>query len=255
VKTAAVGDFGSYAGKINSLYSIGEMQDYPKGGGIGLLKSKVEEILGLKIHYNARIDFDGFRKGVDTLGGIDITVDNTFDDYEYPREGFEDATCKDGTYNCQVEHIHFDKGPTHLNGTMALKFARSRKGTGVEGSDFARARRQQKVLVAAKEKALKIENLFDPGKISNLFKQFGQSIETDIDVSALTALYNLSKDVKTDTINSLVLDNSNYLYVPAPEEYGGAYALLPKGNSWVKIQAAVQDLFNQIPADSTTPAQ
>lgn len=255
VKTASSGKFGSYAGKINSLYSIGEMQDYPDGGGMGLLKKKVVGILGIPIHYTARIDFDGFRKGIDVLGGIDVVVDNTFDDYEYPREGFENSTCKNQTINCQVEHIHFDKGEVHLNGTLALKFARSRKAAGVEGSDFARARRQQKVIVAAKDKAIKVENLFDPVKINSLFKEFGQSIETDIDISAMAALFNISKELKTDTINSLVLDNSNHLYVAPVDQYGGAYALLPKGNSWTKIHTAVQELLNNASTDTTTSEQ
>ncbi len=254
VKTKANGKFGAYSGKINSLYSIGEMQNYPSGGGMGLLKNKVEEIIGVPIQYTSRIDFDGFRKGVDILDGLDIVVDNSFDDYEYPREGFENSVCKDGTYNCQVEHIHFDKGLVSMDGSEALKYARSRKGNNGEGSDFARSKRQQKVLVAAKEKALKIQNFFDPIKINSLFKEFGQSVETDIDISAMTALYNMSKKVKTDSINSLVLSNAtdNYLYVPPADQYGSAYVLLPKGNDWEKIQQAVKDLLANETQD--TPA-
>lgn len=245
VTTKAKGKFGSYSGKINALYALGEMQDYPDGGGMGLLQTKVEEILGIPIQYSARVDFDGFRRGIDTLEGVDIVVDKTFDDYEYPREGFENSTCKDGTYNCQVEHIHFDAGLNHMNGTQALKFARSRKGTNGEGSDFARAKRQQKVLVSAKAKALKIENFFDPGKINELFKEFGQSIETDIDISAMLALYNMSKEIKTETLNSLVLSNAedSYLYVPPATNYGGAYALLPRGNNFELIRKAVKNLL------------
>ncbi len=254
VTTKAKGDFETYSGKINSLYAIGDMQNYPDGGGMGLLKSKVQEILGIPIQYTARIDFEGFRKGIDLLGGVDLVVDNTFDDYEYPRTGYEDSICSDGTYNCQVMHIHFDKGPAHMDGTTALEFARSRKGTNGEGSDFARAKRQQKVLVAAKDKALQIKNLFDPVKLNGLFKEFGQSVDTDIDVSAMTALYNMAKDLKTDSINSLVLSDANYLYVPAADQYGGAYVLLPNGGNWNKIQQAVSDLLNNKTSSSDIPA-
>src|SRR3989344_9613899 len=155
VNVPSFGKVKEYYTKINALYSIGNNNNYSTGG-IGLLTGKVEEITGLSIHYGVRIEFDGFRKSVDTLGGVDIVVDKTFDDYSFPREGKEDAICSDSTFNCQVEHLHFDQGSTHMNGSLALKFVRSRKGTNGEGSDFARATRQQKVLLAAKDKALDI---------------------------------------------------------------------------------------------------
>lgn len=257
VKIPAFGDVRQSYGKINSLYSIGNTNNYPSGG-MGLLEKQVEDDLGIPIHYGVRIDFDGFRKGIDTLGGVDIVVDHTFDDYQYPADGKDSAKCSDGTYSCRFEHLHFTQGPAHLTGDQALKFVRSRKGTGAEGSDFARSRRQQKVLVAAKDKALKIDNLFDPIKINNLYKDFGQSVETDLDVSALVALYNLGKDIKIEQINSLVLDSSddNYLYTPPENQYGGAFVLVPKGNDWSKIKKAVQDLFSDVPAKTvqTKPA-
>jgi LCP family protein required for cell wall assembly len=204
-------------------------------------------ILGIPIHYSARIDFDGFRKGIDILGGVDVVVDKTFDDYQYPADGKDNATCKDGTYSCRFEHLHFNQGQQHLTGTQALKFVRSRKGTNGEGSDFARSRRQQKVLVSAKNKALKTENLLDPIKLNNLFKDFGQSVETDLDISALTAVFNLSKEIDSDNINSLVLDNAedNYLYAPPANLYGGAYVLIPKDNSWSKIHSAILNLLSK----------
>jgi hypothetical protein len=100
-------------------------------------------------------------------------------------------------------------------------------------------------MIAAKEKALKIENLLDPIKMSKLFKEFGQSVETDLDISALTALYNLGKEIKVDQVNTLVLDNSsdNYLYSPPGGRYG-AYVLLPKGDTWDSVHSAVQKLLN-----------
>ncbi len=252
VKVPTFGKVKEYYTKINALYSIGNKNDYSTGG-IGLLSKKVEEIVGLPIHYGVRIDFEGFRKSIDTLGGVDIVVDKSFDDYSFPREGKEDASCSDGTFNCQVEHIHFEQGKTHMNGTLALKFVRSRKGTNGEGSDFARAARQQKVLFAAKEKALDVGNLADPVKLNNLFKDFGQSIETDLDVSALVALYNFSKEVSSSDIGNLVLDNSadNYLYTPSQGQYEG-YVLLPKGGSWSKIHNAVKELLSNNSAENSS---
>ncbi len=253
VKVPNFGKIKGAQGKINSIYSLGESNNYPKGGGMGLLKQLVEETLGVdEIHYTARIDFEGFQKGIDTLGGVDILVDKSFDDYRYPIEGKEKAVCPGGGESCRFEHLHFTAGSMHMSGKLALGYARSRTGTNGEGSDFARAARQQKVLVAAKDKALKTENLLDPGKVSSLFKDLGESIETDVDISAMVALYKLSKDMGTNKINALVLSNAtdSYLYVPPAGQYGGAYALLPKGNSWLEVHKAVDKLFNQTNSDS-----
>ena len=255
VKVPNFGKVKGAQGKINSIYSLGESNNYPDGGGMGLLKDVVEQTLGIEdIHYTTRVDFDSFRKGIDSLGGVDIVVEKSFDDYRYPAEGKEKTFCKDGTDSCRFEHLHFTAGLTHMSGNTALKYARSRQGTNGEGSDFARAARQQKVLVAAKDKALKTENLLDPTKINSLFKDLGESIETDIDISAMVALYKLSKEVDTSKINNLVLSNAsdNYLYVAPAGQYGGAYALLPKGNSWLEVHKAVEKLLN--PSNSE-PAQ
>lgn len=107
-------------------------------------------------------------------------------------------------------------------------------------------------MVAAKNKALKTENLLDPVKINSLFKDLGESIETDVDVSAMVALFNLAKVVDTSKINTLVLSNAadNYLQAAPAAQYGGAYALLPKGNTWLEVHKAVDKLFNQPSSDS-----
>lgn len=247
VKVPNFGKIKGAQGKINSIYNIGESNKYPNGGGMGLLKEVVQQTLGIEeIHYTARIDFDGFKDGVDTLGGIDVVVDKTFDDYRYPVEGKEKASCSGGGDYCHYEHVHFNEGLNHMTGEVALAYARSRMGTNGEGSDFARAARQQKVLVAAKDKALKTDNLLDPIKINSLFKELGESIETDIDVSAMVALFNLSHEMDTNKINSLVLNNAgdNYLQAASGSQYGGAYALIPKGNSWSEVHKAVDELFN-----------
>lgn len=246
VKVPNFGKIKGAQGKINSIYNIGESNAYPNGGGMGLLKEVVEESLGIEeIHYSARVDFAGFRQGIDILGGVDIMVERSFDDYRYPIEGKEKADCSGGGDYCRFKHLRFVAGLNHMSGELALGYARSRSGTNGEGSDFARASRQQKVLIAAKDKALKSENLLDPGKLNSLFKEVGDSIETDLDVSALVALFNLSREMNTTKVKTLVLSNAadSYLYVAPAGQYGGAYALLPKGNSWLEVQKAVDNLF------------
>lgn len=75
--------------KANAAYEIGLEQ----GNGLGFAKTIMGNILGIPIHYALRVDFNGFIKVIDQLGGIDITVGNSFDDYNYPIEGKENDLC------------------------------------------------------------------------------------------------------------------------------------------------------------------
>ena len=235
--------FPASEGKINSAYSLGDMYGFP-GGGLSLAKKVMSTHLGMTIHYGVRVDFEGFKKAIDTLGGLDIVVDKTFDDYKYPVEGKETTDCFGGGYNCRFEHIHFDAGKTHMDGTTALKYARSRSGTSGEGSDFARARRQQKVIKAFVKKATSLNNLLDPFKLNKLFRDFGESIETDFDLASTPQIIKLGKEIKLDDMKTLVLDTSSGLmYTPDANLYGGAYVLIPK-NGWDEIKVKVKEFIN-----------
>lgn len=79
----------SFKSKVNSVYQIGLLQN----NGLGLSKIVIGNILGIPIQYALRLDFKGFTDAIDTLGGLDILVDKTFDDYNYPIEGKENDLC------------------------------------------------------------------------------------------------------------------------------------------------------------------
>ncbi len=179
--------------KINTAYAYGEEKE--KGGGLKLAKAVVKKILGQPVDYGIRIDFDGFIKAIDLVGGLDITVDNVLDDYEYPIAGKENETCGHteeelielatassqlDAFPCRYKHIHFDKGPQHMTGKSALEYVRSRHAQGYEGSDFARSRRQEKVITAFKNKVFSIETFFNPTKLLGLYGTLQDSIDTDI---------------------------------------------------------------------------
>jgi polyisoprenyl-teichoic acid--peptidoglycan teichoic acid transferase len=274
----------SVKGKLNSVYEIGEK----KGDGLGYSKEAIGEILGLPIHYGVRIDFGGFIKAVDLLGGLDVDVARTFDDYLYPIEGRENDLCgleekeiefneeeakklnieigkrkvlvlKDGKiatdsadpekgeeyFTCRYEHIHFNKGITHMDGETALKFVRSRHGLPLsEGSDFARSRRQQLVLEAFRSKVLSHETLSSPTKISELIKTFGDSVEVDIPAADILKFYRLSKKVEQTHSTVLATSKEPLLINPSPSDYGGAWVLVPRGGSYDMIHDFVQKVLN-----------
>ena len=79
----------SFKSKVNAVYENGLAQN----NGLGFAKTVIGNIVGLPIHYALRIDFRGFVQAVDAVGGIDVAVENSFDDYNYPIEGEEDNLC------------------------------------------------------------------------------------------------------------------------------------------------------------------
>lgn len=246
VKVEPFGRVGAQYTKINAAHALGDEFNYD-GGGMALLKKVVEDILGIPIHYWARIDFEGFEKAVDAIGGVDIFVENSFDDYMYPREGYEDAPWQE-----RFEHVHFDAGLQHMDGKTALEYARSRKALGSEGTDFARARRQQNLVIAAKNKILSSETLFNLTKVKNLYLALSENVATNVEIDEAPLFFNLVQKYQNSEIKAYVLNGDDeeeqLLYSPQNlEDFGGAWVLLPKGGNWSKIQEFVHQIFYEFP--------
>jgi len=117
----------SMRAKINSAYHYGfEKQATP--GGLLLAKSAVSESVGQPVHFVVKIDFSAFVKAIDILGGIDINIDRSFTDDQYPIPGKENDACGgDPQTKCRYETLSFSDGPQHMDGSEALKFVRSRR--------------------------------------------------------------------------------------------------------------------------------
>lgn len=146
-------------------------------------------------------------------------------------------------FKCRYEHISFEKGPQHMDGGLALKFVRSRMGTNGEGSDFARSRRQQKVIDAARKKVLSVETVVNPKRVSDLISTFGKSIDTDIPIEAIVELYDLSKKAQTE--GNFVLDDSKGLLThPLASDFGGAYVLVPTSGDYNFIHEYVKKILS-----------
>jgi polyisoprenyl-teichoic acid--peptidoglycan teichoic acid transferase len=238
----------SLQAKINTAYYYGE--EKKEGGGFVLVKDAVYEVVNQPIHYILLIDFQGFVKMVDLLGGLDIKVDKSFDDYKYPIKGREDDECNgDPDYKCRYEHLHFEVGSQHMNGETVLKYVRSRNAEGEEGTDFARSQRQKKVILALKDKALSLDFLLNPKKIMEVRKTLGENVKMDIQFSEeqITAFLSLflrfSKN--NNQIRSLNLDygdkdSPGFLYNPPEKEYG-QWVLIPRDNDWTDIHKHLEE--------------
>lgn len=220
--------------KINEAYVIGlDDKKYPdkkaeftgEAGGGELSKYVIEEVTGIKPDYFAAIDFDGFIKIIDKLGGIDLKITQTFDDPFYPIEELKNDTCGkseeemksleatmsgdklEQQFSCRYENLHFDKGNQHMDGTTALKYARSRHST-IGGGDFNRAERQKLVVTAIRDKIMSIG--FIP-KIIPTIQTLTRHITTDVDFTKMSELVTKIPEVSQYKIVSIALTDSNVL--------------------------------------------
>ena len=227
--------------KINSANSLAEAKDPGSGGQA--TADLIGEILEMPIHYYLRVDFAGFVKIIDDLGGIEVEVENTLDDYRYPIMGREDNP----DYYSRFEHLHIEAGQQTMDGELALKYARSRHGVGVEGSDFARSKRQQKILEAVKDKLFSTNTLFKPKLIMNVVGDAEEHVATNLQPEELVSVWQLAKDVNQSHITSVTIDNGPNGLLRDVIGTDGAYILTPLTGDFSQIIAK----FN---AALTTPA-
>lgn len=224
----------SMAAKINTAYHYGNERRV--GGGRDLAKSAVSELLGIPVHYAVALDFRGFVKAIDAVGGLDVEVENTFDDYKYPIPGKETVEPESERY----EHIHFDKGTTHMDGTTALKFARSRHAIGDEGTDFARGLRQQKIMITFRSKVFSTSTIFNSEVIGNLKDSVSSSIDMDVTTKEQGSFFKVFVGLgNKDNIKSIEI--AAFLTNPKnTKPYGGQWVLLPTP-SLIDLQNYVKD--------------
>ncbi|MBI3740491.1 MAG: LCP family protein [Chloroflexi bacterium] len=176
--------------RINTANFYGELYKYP-GGGPALAKKTVEYNFGRRVHFYVLVDFSGFRKAVDAIGGIDVDVAKAIDDPNYPDENFG------------VKHIFIPQGKVHMNGELALEYARARHTT--DNGDFGRSKRQIQVLLAIRDKALRLDII---SKLPSLIQSSWGIIETDIQPQDVIQLAQLASKVKTESIKTAFIDET-----------------------------------------------
>jgi LCP family protein required for cell wall assembly len=229
--------------KINHASAYGELERKHWGGAFAT--EVVQETFKLDIHYYIRVDFLAFEEIIDIMNGVTIQVERAFTDTEYP------------TANYGYQVVSFKAGEQTMDGKKALQFARSRHGNNGEGSDFARARRQQQVLLAIKQKALSFETLANPVRINNIINTLDSHITTNMEFSDIIALLRIAREANTEDVTLLVLDNAIDGFLNSGTTPGGAFILSPKTGNFDDINATIADIFSYEPGrqKNTTPEQ
>lgn len=238
----------SLQAKINTAYYYG--RENGEEAGFLLAKQSVEEIVGQQIHYIFLIDFNGFVKAIDLVGGIDVYVDRAFDDYQYPIAGKENDDCSgDPEFACRYQHLHFDSGWQKMDGEKALQFVRSRHAQNEEGTDFARSLRQQKIIEGLKNKLVSAKFLTNPGqwgKLVDIAKEYVRTWPalTDQEIASfaniLVRFLRNQSIIRTLTLDTGTQESPGFLTNPSEEIYG-QWVLIPPNNDWTQFQQYLKD--------------
>ncbi len=187
-------EYGGKPQKINSAYEL---------GGDDLVKKTIEDMLAVKVHYVAKVDYEGFREIIDAIGGVEMPIE------------------RDMIYDDDVQdlHIRFYKGDTvKLDGKKSEEFFRWRQnndGTGFNNGDLDRIENQHKFINRLLEK-VKAENSFsDFIKILSIMPKY---IQTDMNEDAIInygkCIFKIKKEnFKVTTLNVYPKYIGNISYV------------------------------------------
>ncbi len=213
--------------RVNAAHLLGDTQNYP-GGGPALAKKTIQYLLGIPLHYYVRINFAGFEKIVDMLGGITINVEQAIHDEEYP----------DASYGYMT--VDIPAGVQKMDGRTALQYARVRHGS----SDFHRARRQLQVIMAIKDKALGLD--IPLANIPKMLRTLGDSVDTDLNLAELDALARLAREIQPDSIRTALIDESMTTGHKTPQGWDVLIA------DQERVRQLVKEIF---PTPITSPRQ
>lgn len=196
--------------KINAAYVYGKQDKFSApglpSGGMGELEQVIEQNMDINIDYYALVDYTALKQAVDSVGGIDVTIQSSD-----PR-GLYDPS-RDWTSPTYAPLVKLTNGQHHLTGQQALNLARARGDTygsyGYAQSDFTRTANQRLMLTALKDKATSAGVISNPVKLGNLFDSFGNNVQTDFQTNEVRRLVDLVKATPSSNITSASLNDAN----------------------------------------------
>jgi LCP family protein required for cell wall assembly len=205
---------GTFQGKINGAFAF---------GGPDLVRRVTSDLLGIKIHSYALVNFEAFNRIVNGVGGVIVDVRRPVRDEYYP------------TVDYGVERVNIAPGPQLMFGDTALKYARSRH----DSNDYSRARRQQDVLAALRAKLSHPQAL---RTLPALMDGVGTTVETDFDPANVLPLARTASGIDSASITSDVLYpcGGSYPHCELTYDGEGGFFLIP---DVAKIRDLAASLF------------
>jgi LCP family protein required for cell wall assembly len=189
-----------WGGQAPDIFKINSLANAISAGRFGspdspmiTLANEIGWLVGIKADYYAEIDMEGFSQMIDVVGGVDVNNPTLLND---------PSTC-----------TYVPAGPVHLNGWLALKYVRSRETT----NDYARASRQQLVLVALEKKMATPANL---PKLGSLLALAGSSIATNFPLNKARNFVDVAQNISA---TSRCVLGPPYNYHPDSSTTGGTW--------------------------------
>ena len=200
--------------RINTACFYG---DHYRLGGCGeLSKQTVAYNFGVPVHRHILLDFNGFKRIIDLVGGIEVDVPRTIVDNAYPTDDY------------RTERLVIPAGRVHMDGELALKYVRTRHAD----SDFGRLKRQQQVLMALRAKALSLQTL---PQIPEILQTLEGSVQTDLTIPEALAIAQFARGVPEERIRLLTVEPSMVRSWQTPE---GAAVLIPNRQALAALMEA-----------------
>lgn len=228
---APIPETGLYT-KINSLYQYGLSTN--TNNPFEPIAKSVSTITGEPIHYVFSLDFDGFEKAIDAIGGVSVYNDRHLYDTRYPGK------------NYSYETFELPEGWHTLDGKTVLKYVRERHGD--PRGDFGRAKRQQDVLLALREKIFSPTLFANVFALGNLIDALGESVQTDIAPEEYESFIELAKTIGTKNLSTVVVDawkKESLLRVShISTKTGSAFILVPRTGNWNEVRDTTKHLFD-----------
>lgn len=272
--------------KINAVYAAGE--ENGKERGIQEMEKVIGDIAGLPVNYGISINFEGFKRLIDAIGGVQITLDAPFDEsvqFNEPHVCNSFFTIPTGKFQNKFKSYHtvivngiekkvgvkvpmyplctappdtlecggsfkLPAGTQTLTGEQALCYARSR----ATSNDFERAKRQQQIIQLVKNKLLSAGTITDFGKMNEILNSLGDNVRSDLQPWEMKRFYDLYMKMGSPQIYQRVLENTTegLLYNP-PQTKETGYILLPVGDNYAKIREMAKNIFNLPPQTDIRP--
>jgi polyisoprenyl-teichoic acid--peptidoglycan teichoic acid transferase len=206
--------------RINTAFVYGASGGEPANGAL-LAMQTVSYNLGVPVHHYLLVDFSAVIKGIDAIGGVTVQVPYNINDPTFPdmRYGYDPLFIPAGTH--------------HFDGETALKYARTRH----QDNDFYRARRQQQVVMAVRDRVLSMGFTDLVRQAPFLYQQVREGLRTDLSLDEILRLLTTAADIARDDVRLEVLDHN---YVTSYRTEAGASVLVPINE---RIAPLIQEMF------------
>lgn len=204
--------------RVNTAFEIGELKQ--PGGGPKLAMQTVQYNFGIPVNNYVLFTFDAVVSVIDAVGGIDINVPKAIDDEQYPGP------------NNGFDPLRIPAGLIHMDGMLALKYARTRHND----SDFERTHREQDVILAVRDKVVRLNML--PQLVQQaptLWSQLQGNLLTDLSLDQILSLAMYARDIAPNNIHHASIEGE---YV-RPIQWQGDTVLTPDRTQMAALMTQV----------------